>query len=241
MTSLKGAAASGLLAIMVLGGLAAPSGAVELPGKADDQAVLHTHGPDGLDLDPRLPRGTSPYDVDKHAAWAPGDYDGLEYTSDQADPTNLPTFHAIYMYPKDGVDRFTQFAAMFQADARAASGLLSTLYGRGVRWDERTCTPPNGGASCLDITAVKSSSRTNQFSNNPFSLVKREIDKLFKNSTKKYVVWLDTTYTGACGQGNLYQDTRRSEANNNNLRTLSVIYKPYDEPDPAYSGGFCRG
>ncbi|MEA2517467.1 MAG: hypothetical protein QOG16_1305 [Actinomycetota bacterium] len=239
MRSMKGIAAGAVLVLMVVAGLAVPSGAVELPGHAHEEAVLHTHGPDGLDMDPRLPRTDSPFEVDLHAPWNTADYDNQLLTSDaKPDQTSLPTFHAIYMYPRDGVNRFSQYAAMFQADARQASQRLRDWYGRGVRWDERSCTLASGTTTCLDITIIKSSSRSSQLAGNPFSAVDRELSKVIKDTTKKYVVWLDTPYAGACGQGHLYQDTRRSSANYNERRTLAIIYRPYDDDA---EGGFCRG
>jgi hypothetical protein len=53
------------------------------------------------------------------------------------------------------------------------------------------------------------------------------------------VVWLDAG-SQYCGQGELYQDTRRSGVNNNDKRTTAIIYRPYDPADPS-TGGFCRG
>jgi hypothetical protein len=94
------------------------------------------------------------------------------------------------------------------------------------------------GQPCLDISSVKAKSKRSAFASNAFSTVQREMDRLFKNNTKKYVVWLDAPYTGACGQGHLYQDTRRTSANYNQGRTLAVIYRPYDDDA---EGGFCRG
>jgi hypothetical protein len=59
------------------------------------------------------------------------------------------------------------------------------------------------------------------------------------NPNKKYAVWLDAG-SQYCGQGHLYQDTRRSSANYNEGRTLAVVYRPYSSSDTT-TGGFCRG
>ena len=61
----------------------------------------------------------------------------------------------------------------------------------------------------------------------------------FTNPNKKYAVWLDAG-SSYCGQAHLYQDTRRSPANNNEARTTAIVYRPYSTSDPA-TGGFCRG
>ncbi len=43
-----------------------------------------------------------------------------------------------------------------------------------------------------------------------------------------------------CGQGELYQDTIRDPAlNNNQKRTTSIVYRPYSTTNA--DGGFCRG
>ena len=234
---------------MSLIGVAAAPGALgqSLPSQADQQAVMHTHGADGKWIDPPSNHPGGPavtYDRHVHAEWRADQWDGRQFTTDQTDLTTLPTFHAIYMYPKDGVNRFSTFAAMFQADAVQADSLLQARYQRGVRWDYRAgaCykTETSPGGPCVDITVVKARSRTSQFSSNAFSTVKKEVDGLFKNPNKKYVVWLDMDYRSACGQGHLYQDTRRSPDNNSNLgRTLSVVYRAY--PNDFLTGGFCRG
>ena len=230
------AVAAALILAALVPAAAAASG---LPLQAAPEA--HTHGPDGRNLDRRGLAAAEPYDVDAHAPWSASQYDGRALTADAADRTTLPTVHAIYVYPSDGANRFAQFAAMFQADAVQANELLKTTYNRGVRWDYRngdcysTPTTP-----CLDITVFKSRNTTRQFAGSAFSTVKKEVDRYFTNPNQKYVVWLDAAYTKACGQGNLYQDTRRTAANyNNNGRTLSVVYKAY--PNDALTGGFCRG
>jgi hypothetical protein len=215
--------------------------AASLPPEASPvgEEHAHTHGPDGLALDPRGPAPAAAYAVDAPAAWDASEYDTTTvFTEDRPDLTGLPTFHAIYMYPADQPSRFSTYAAMFQADARQASTLLNTLYGRGVRFDMRAAGAP---AVLLDITVVRSKWKARQLSGgNQFSLVANELAaKGFKSSDKKYVVWLDAG-SQACGQGHLYQDPRRTSANYNEGRTTAIVYRPYPSGDPA-TGGFCRG
>ena len=221
--------AMGLLLALSLPAAGAPS----LPDQAADPAVTHTHGPDGLQLDKRGVAAADGYAVDAPAAWNASEYDGAVNTTDKADLTTLPTFHAVYMHPTDKPSRFAQFAAMFQADAKKANDLLGSLYGRGVRWDYRA-----GGY--LDISVVKSKANSKKIgSGNQFSVVSSELTAAgFTNPNKKYVVWLDAG-SNYCGQATLYQDTRRSAANYNERRSVAVVYRPYTTTNA--DGGFCRG
>jgi len=236
---------------LVVAGAVLPAGlvaglageAASLPQRAAPAGEEHaaTHGPDGVDLDSRgrgrVGAPAAVYEVDAPAPWSASEYDGAVHTTDQPDLTTLATFHAIYLHPADSKSRFPQFAAMFQADARQASSLLATLYGRGIRLDERAGA---GGARYLDITVVRSRYRARQLSGgNQFSLVANELAaKGFTSPDKKYAVWLDAG-SQACGQGHLYQDTRRTAANSNEGRTTAIVYRPYSAADA--SGGFCRG
>ena len=235
------AAAAALLGTAVV---SLPAGADHLPPEASPQgyAHAHTHGPDTVDLDPRGRRPgvapAAPYEVDAYAPWSSTQYDGKAFTADQPDLTTLPTVHAIYLYPRDRSSRFTQFAAMFQADARQASQRLATLYGRGVRFDERLGA---NSVSYLDITVVQSTKSYRQLStSNQFNVIREELRSrgYLANPSKKYLVWLDAG-SSYCGQGELYQDTRRSSANYNERMTLAAVYRPYSTTNG--SGGFCRG
>lgn len=229
--------------VSILGLTPSGSSAQTLPPQAPPTAVQHTHGPDGLELDRRgRPPGAQTYAVDAAAPWSAADYDGLAPTTDQPDGARagLPMFHAIYLYPADRpnypASRFSTYAPMFQADARDASKLLETLYGRAMRFDERAST---AGTAMLDITVVKSQYRSAQLAGtNQFDLVSRDLAK-FTAPNKKYIVWLDAG-SQYCGQGNLSQDVTRSAANANEGRTLAIVYRPYNMTDAA-SGGFCRG
>lgn len=132
-----------------------------LPSEASGVGEEHagTHGPDGRGLyRPGRAPADHPYEVEHPAAWDPAQYDGLAPTSDQADVVAGPSVHAIYLYPSNGQSRFSEFAAMFQADASQASALLENLYGSGVRFDMRTGAPTtlNPDGVFLDITVVRS-------------------------------------------------------------------------------------
>ncbi len=200
--------------------------------------VETTHGADSLALDPRgrVPAATYAVDTLLTPSWTKADYDGKTFSSDQPDLTDLPTVHALYVHPSDKPSRFEEFAAMFQADARAASAFLTSLYGRGVRLDERLTE----GRSYLDITVVRSKHASGRLGGNQqFSLVNQELlDRGFNVPGKKYVVWLDAR-SSYCGQGHLSHDTTRAATNGNEGRTLGIVYRPYNTSGP--DGGFCRG
>ena len=214
------------------------SSAQTLPSQASPVAEQHTHGPDGLDLDRRGRPGVAAagYDVDLPANWSADQYDSGAFGSDVADvspPAGVQMFHAIYVYPSDKSSRFSTYAAMFQADARQASGLLDDLYDRALRFDMR--------GSYLDITVFKSRYNSKQLAGaRQFDLVNNELGAAgFTAPNKKYVVWLDAG-SKYCGQGHLAQDTRRISGNANQGRSLAIVYRPYSMADKA-SGGFCRG
>lgn len=231
----------GIVTGLLLVGIVAASLAVASPETPDEATrgltEAASHGPDPMSLDRRgRPAAAGPYEVDGHAAWAPSQWDGAAPAADQPDLTSLPTFHAIYVYPKDKASRFTQFAAMFQADARDATRLLG--YGRALRFDERLGA--DASTRYLDITVMRSSYNAKRLGGgNQFSLVSNELtSRGFTNPNKKYFVWLDAP-SQYCGQAHLYQDTRRTPDNYNQGRTTAIVYRPYPTTDS--SGGFCRG
>lgn len=230
-------AGAALMPVALVAGLSGE--AASLPPQASPIGGAHarTHGPDGLALDPRGPAPAAAYAVDALAAWDKAEYDGGAFGTDQPDLTDLPTFHAVYLYPADQSSRFAPFAAMFQADAREVSAMLNRLYGRGIRFDMRSAA---GGGQLLDITVVRSRWRARELSrSNQFNLVANELAANgLTSSDKKYVVWLDAG-SRACGQGNLYHDTARSSANANEGPTTAVVYRPYRSD--VTTGGFCRG
>lgn len=243
----------GVLTVALAATLLVPSvsPASALPPQANDRGEeranenAQTHGPDGRDLDGRGRGGkpgtdpgvapAAPYDVDTRAPWTPSQYDGKEFATDQADLTREPQFHAIYVYPSDRPSRFQQFAAMFQADAAQASARLSKLYGRGLRLDYRA-------GPVLDVTVVKSAKTYATLSGSTqFNVLRNELTNrgLLSDPNKKYVAWLDAG-SNYCGQGEIYNDARRSNDNYNQRKTFSAVYRPYATSDPE-TGGFCRG
>lgn len=222
--------------LLILGvGLIGGGTAGSVPEQASDQGELRSHGPDPKSMyKPGRERAAAPFAVDAPADRTQTPWDGQTFTTDQADLTSLPTIHMIYLYPSDKPSRFSQYAAMFQADAKQASDHLANLYGRGLRFDYRA-------AGQLDITVVRSSSNARRLGGgNQFSLVANELkNKGYTNPNKKYAVWLDAG-SNYCGQGTLYSDTRRSSANYNDVnRTTGVVYRPFDVNNA--DGGFCRG
>lgn len=237
--------------LVAAGAVSLPTTASALPPVADEQGHAHaSHGPDGLALDRRGRAPGATYSVDNHEPWLACQYDKQAPTGDAADLSNLaglPQVHAIYVYPAKTTPRFTQFAPMFQADARQSSRLLQTL-GRDVRWDLRagteTCSNPAGApTTLLDITVFQSSYTARQLSTDrQFNLVANELaaSAKFSAPNKKYVAWLDAG-SRYCGQGTLWQDTSRAPSNQSEVnRTTGIVYRPYSTTDGA-TGGFCRG
>lgn len=227
-----------LLAVALVA--AAPSGAAVVTAPPDPRpADRDTHGPDGVELDSRRrPGGVVPLRVDEVLSppWDPSEYDDVEAKGNTADLVDLPQLHAVYVYPSDRSSRFSTYAAMFQADARAASRFLDDRYGRGLRWDERE----TDGVRYLDITVVQSEYTYDQLSgSDQFNYVHRDLERVFSGEqNKKFAVWLDAG-SQYCGQGHLHQDTRRQADNANQQRTTGIVYRPYDPTGG--DGGFCRG
>ena len=237
-------------ALVVVTGVAAsavPAGSLPPQASPEGHEHAHTHGPDGLDLDPRGRRTTTPgYLVDdalKAATWSASQHDKYVHPAsapdypDIAELAGKPQLHAVYVLPADAKqNRFAQFAAMFQADAFQASTFLKAERDRELRWD----LAERNGTRYLDITFVRSAYKSKQLAtSNQFSLVSQDLSRVFPNSTKKFVVWLDAT-SKYCGQGSLYQDTRRESGNYNERRTTGIVYRPYSAND-ASTGGWCRG
>ncbi|HEX2700253.1 MAG TPA: hypothetical protein VHM89_08645 [Acidimicrobiales bacterium] len=245
--------AAGTTAALLVGGLPGQASSAPDAGSGLDAAAAasavgtahshRTHGPDSVDLD-RHGVAAAPFAADAETPWSPADYDGASYQRDRPDLAalaGLPMVHVVYVYPREKSSRLSAFGAMFQADARDASRLLKDQYGRGIRFDERPDTR-TGRPPVVDITSFHSRYRTSELSGtNQFDVVAGEItgDGRFSNPDKKYVVFLDAP-SQYCGQGQLAHDTQRSAANANELRTVSIVYRPYDASDPT-TGGFCRG
>lgn len=232
-------------AALLLLALSTPSSAGVPDEHASDTgaaAAEHSHGPDGLELDPRgRPTPTVPLLVDEQltGATTPTDYPSGALNPDGTsapDMTTEPVLRAVYIYPKEGPNRVAQFAGMFQADARAASTFLGTNNGGvSLRWDEKLV----GTTPYLDIVSLRSTSRTRQLGgSNQFNLVTSDVNRLPQDGRTKWVVWLDAP-SRYCGQGNLAQDTKRTADNANNGKSVGIVYRPYAD-DPT-TGGFCRG
>jgi hypothetical protein len=168
--------------------------------------------------------------------WDPSQYDGVALTADAPDPTTLPTVHAVYLYPSDAPNRFGQYAAMFQRDARRASGFLEDSFGRAIRWDERIGS--DGMTPYLDISVIRSKYPTKRLGGGQqFSLVRTELSaRGFTNPNKKYLVWLDAP-SSFCGQSEAPIESARGPANAAERRTVSAIYRYYPPTDA--NGGFC--
>ncbi|HEX7166631.1 MAG TPA: hypothetical protein VF230_06600 [Acidimicrobiales bacterium] len=239
-------------ALVALAAAAAPTvGASALPAQASStgEEHAHTHGPDGLGLDPRgraKTPGAFAVDDTLKASWSDGQHDefGNSLASpDYADAPDLagkPQLHAVYIHPADKPSRFGTYASMFQADARQASQFLLDTRQRSLRWDEAV----RGSGRYLDITVVRSAYKAKQLATgSQFDLVSRDLSRVFPTSNpayanKKFVVWLDAD-SRYCGQGSLYQDTRRQAGNYNERRTTGIVYRPYTSD--ALTGGWCRG
>jgi hypothetical protein len=224
-----------VLAAPLTGGAAASAATPEPAFGPFFGPLLAAKGPNPAALDGRGVPAAGPYQVPP-APWSPGDYDGAALAADAADLTSLPAIHAVYLYPSDAPSRFAQLAAMFQRDARRASDLLTSLYGRGLRWDERLGS--DGATRYLDITVVKSIYTSAQLgAGTQFSLVRNEVSRAgLTKANKKYLVWLDAP-SRLCGQSDGPSDRKRSARNAAEARTVSAIYRYYDPADE--QGGFC--
>ncbi len=242
--------ALGLVALL-LGSIALLFGPTAAVGSVPEHAAPaaqdhanHHHGPDGLALDAKQFKkkdapevaAAAPYDVDRHAEWTAGEWDGVVTTVDAPDLKTGNQVHAIYVYPAKTQSRLKTFGAMFQADARDANRILGTRT-KALRFDERV----TNGSNYLDITSFQSRYRASQLAgSNQFSLVANEIAAKFNAPNKKYVVWLDAG-SQYCGQGTLWTDPSRVADNASNVnRTTGIVYRPYATTD-AKTGGFCRG
>src|SRR3954451_3840405 len=140
-------------------------------------------------------------------------------------------FHAVYLLPASGTDRFGELATKIQADALGASGLLERLYDRAVRFDMGTgCGPGN-----LDISVVRTRVSARRFAEaaseqEALGLVASALRRagfatLRSGATRhaaaslrtNYVVWLDTPAPDSgCGTADVIGDASRTRANWNN-------------------------
>ncbi|HWC12993.1 MAG TPA: hypothetical protein VG929_00175 [Actinomycetota bacterium] len=236
------AAVAMVVALMAVA-LAGPAGARErtsppLSDHAYDTAEEHVHT-DGIGL-ARLDRPVAGGDLGPSFTWSSGDYDGKVFTTDAPDMTvqvGLPTVHVVYLYPSDAPSRFATYAGFFQGASRSASAALAHSVGRQIRYDERLGA--DGVTRYLDISVVKSKNSTKRLqSSNAWSTIKSEIDSLFKNPNKKYLVFVDAFSTTACGQSQLLYDTQRTSTNVSEGRTVSTVYRVKRDSTVA-DGGWC--
>src|SRR5205814_1660342 len=142
-------------------------------------------------------------------------------TTDELD--NGPfKFHAVYLMPSDGMDRFPQVASQIQSDALDASGLLQSLYGRALRYDMGTSCGPDD----LDITDLRAQASTADFAraartaDGTASLVRSSLRAagfrvMRSGDTRRrarsyradYIVWLDAPAPpDNCGTGIIIDD-----------------------------------
>jgi hypothetical protein len=175
----------------------------------------------------------------------PTQWCGTETNSDDTahEVDNGPyKFHAVYVIPSDGADRFAQFANTMQSDAFAASALLETTYDRAIRFDVGTSCGPQ----YMDISVVRlpqSTVEMQRLAPTPSGTLQAVSDGLdaagfptirptdtydsASTRTRNYVVWLDAPAPpGACGQATSYSDPSRDESNLNNLGGKVAIVFP---------------
>jgi hypothetical protein len=191
-----------------------------------------THGPDPAAVAGGGPAGLRAAKVARSEV----DWCGTERsTDDGANETANGAFkyHAVYMLPADGSDRFSSFASTLQSDAFGASGLLETQYGRAIRFDMGT----DCGPQYLDISVVRMPQTTAQLQalartgTGTFDAVSGALDTAGLETiqatdsyaraaerTRNYVVWLDgPAPAGTCGQAAIYDDPTRADDNLNNF------------------------
>lgn len=157
-------------------------------------------------------------------------------------------FHAIYLLPADGADRFRESAARMQADALGASALIERLYGRAFRFDMGTAC----GTGWLDISKVRAAATTADFERAAASpegtmrLVSSELARagfrlLHRNASRatarklkrNFLVWMDAPAPArTCGAADEFADTTRDASNWNNYGgKLALIFR--------HDGEFC--
>jgi hypothetical protein len=207
-----------------------------------------THGPD-----PASATGGAEAPVARSAkvARGEGEWCGAERaTDDAANETANGAFkyHAVYMLPADGADRFSSLASAMQTDALQASALLETEYGRAIRFDMGTSCGPQ----YLDISVVRMTKTSAQLQSlaqtgtGTFEAVGAALDAAGLQTiqptdsyaraaqrTRNYVVWLDgPAPSGTCGQAAIYDDPTRADDNLNNFGgKVALVFQN--------GGGFC--
>lgn len=179
----------------------------------------------------------------------PSSWCGAEQASDDREHEldNGPyRYHAVYAIPADAGSRLRSVADQIQRDALNASTLIEELYGRAIRYDMGTSC----GREYLDISVVRLPQTRDELrrlagsSTGTLDAVARALDAAgfpvidsgdsyqeAASRTRNWVVWLDgPAPAGACGQGMLYDDRRRSGENFNNLAgKVALVFRDDDE------------
>lgn len=151
-------------------------------------------------------------------------------------------FHAVYLLPADGDDRFRDSADQIQADAFGASELVERLYGRAFRFDMGTTC----GGAFLDISKVRAQARTADFERaaatpeGTMRLVARELERAdftvlgrsdsraaARRLRRNWLVWVDGPAPArTCGAADEYADATRAASNWNNYGgKLALIFR----------------
>src|SRR3954469_7780915 len=212
-----------------------------------------THGPDPALVAAGPEAAAAPAALGKRAAklvpsaWCGGEA-GSDDTVHEVD-NGAFRYHAVYMIPADGQDRFQALATAMQRDAFQASALLETAYGRAIRFDIGTSCGPQ----YLDISVVRMPQTSAQLAaaartgNGTFNAVSAALDAAGFTTiqptdsvadaaarTRNYLVWLDgPAPSGSCGQAAIYDDPSRSPDNLNNFGgKAAVVFRNG-------SSGFC--
>src|SRR3954454_11838639 len=212
-----------------------------------------THGPDPAQVAAGPEAAAAPAALGKRvaklvpSAWC-GAEPGSDDTVNEVD-NGAFRYHAVYMIPADGQDRFQALATAMQRDAFQASALLETAYGRAIRFDIGTSCGPQ----YLDISVVRMPQTSAQLAaaartgNGTFNAVSAALDAAGFTTiqptdsvadaaarTRNYLVWLDgPAPSGSCGQAAIYDDPSRSPDNLNNFGgKAAVVVRNGD--------GFCR-
>jgi hypothetical protein len=204
----------------------------ELPGPAG--------GPHGRHLPPGGRVGAEQVRLSLPEAWCglPRAGDDLEHELSNG----AHKYHAVYVVPSDGLDRFGAVATSLHVDALQASALLERLYGRALRLDMGTSCGPQ----FVDISSVRLRSSTATLASlagNPDALFQQVAADLRAAGfglitdgesiataaarTKNLIVWLDGPGpSGVCGQAMQYDDPARSLENwNNYAGKLALVYR----------------
>src|SRR5436190_17123236 len=180
-------------------------------------------------IDAATPSRTAAPRAELDRPWC-GDERTTDDTADQVD-NGAFRYHAVLAEPAGTPGRLVDVAPAIQNDAIDASKLLELRYGRAIRLDLGT----RCGAQYLDISVLRmrqGPAELRAAAAQPNGTLQAVYDELAgggwpvtmpgsKSAPLRhanYVVWLDgPAPEGACGQGTLYSDPRRSVDNRNNM------------------------